>query len=332
MRARGGGAIVNTASISGLGGDYGFSAYNAAKGALVNYTRTLAVDHGKDGIRVNALCPGYIDTPLAAPLKAIPGLVDAWLPGIPLGRAGTSEEMAKVVAFLASDDAAYVTGSHHGGRRRDDRAHRPAELHRARRRGAGGRRAYIGAMTTATALRPFDIDFVGAQGDGVRAGGPADAPVYVPFTLPGERVTAELDGDRGGLAQVLEASPDRVVPPCPHFGVCGGCAVQHWAHPPYLAWKVEQLRAALARERIETTFAPPFAAPPGSRRRLALHVRPGENGAARLGYKERGSWTLVDVAVCPISDPRLVAAFPALRRLGAAFLGSPKSAPTLHVT
>lgn len=111
MRARGGGAIVNTASISGLGGDYGFSAYNAAKGALVNYTRTLAVDHGKDGIRVNALCPGYIDTPLAAPLKAIPGLVDAWLPQIPLQRAGSSEEMAKVVAFLASDDASYVTGT-----------------------------------------------------------------------------------------------------------------------------------------------------------------------------------------------------------------------------
>jgi meso-butanediol dehydrogenase/(S,S)-butanediol dehydrogenase/diacetyl reductase len=110
MRARGGGAIVNTASISGLGGDYGFSAYNAAKGALVNYTRTLAVDHGKDGIRVNALCPGYIDTPLAAALKGIPGLIEGWMPNIPLGRPGTSEEMAEVVAFLASDAASYVTG------------------------------------------------------------------------------------------------------------------------------------------------------------------------------------------------------------------------------
>jgi meso-butanediol dehydrogenase/(S,S)-butanediol dehydrogenase/diacetyl reductase len=54
----GGGAIVNTASISGLGGDYGFAAYNAAKGAVVNYTRTLALDHAKDGIRTNAVCPG----------------------------------------------------------------------------------------------------------------------------------------------------------------------------------------------------------------------------------------------------------------------------------
>jgi meso-butanediol dehydrogenase/(S,S)-butanediol dehydrogenase/diacetyl reductase len=111
MRSQGGGAIVNTASISGLGGDYGFSAYNAAKGALINYTRTLAVDHGKDGIRVNALCPGYIDTPLASVLKELPGLVDAWLPTIPLQRSGTSEEMAEVVAFLASEAASYVTGS-----------------------------------------------------------------------------------------------------------------------------------------------------------------------------------------------------------------------------
>ena len=66
LRRAGGGAIVNTASISGLGGDYGFAAYNAAKGAVVNYTRTLALDHAKDGIRTNAVCPGPIDTPLAA--------------------------------------------------------------------------------------------------------------------------------------------------------------------------------------------------------------------------------------------------------------------------
>jgi meso-butanediol dehydrogenase / (S,S)-butanediol dehydrogenase / diacetyl reductase len=106
-----GGAIVNTASISGMGGDYGFTAYNAAKGAVINYTRALAVDHAREGIRVNALCPGLIATPLTAGAKLMPGLEAAWHDAIPMGRAGTPEEMAEVIAFLASDAASYMTGS-----------------------------------------------------------------------------------------------------------------------------------------------------------------------------------------------------------------------------
>ena len=106
-----GASIVNTASISGLGGDYRFAAYNAAKGGVVNYTRALAMDHARDGIRVNALCPGLIDTPITAATKEIPGLAEDWTSRIPMGRAAQPEEMASVVAFLASDDASYVTGT-----------------------------------------------------------------------------------------------------------------------------------------------------------------------------------------------------------------------------
>lgn len=106
-----GSAIVNTASISGLGGDYRFAAYNAAKGAVVNYTRALAVDHARDGIRVNALCPGLVDTPITAGVQQLPGLREEWLKRIPMERAAQPEEMANVVAFLASDDASYVTGT-----------------------------------------------------------------------------------------------------------------------------------------------------------------------------------------------------------------------------
>ncbi|WP_335589834.1 SDR family oxidoreductase [Hyphomonas oceanitis] len=106
-----GSAIVNTASISGLGGDYRFAAYNAAKGAVVNYTRALAVDHARDGIRVNALCPGLVDTPITAGVHQIPGLKEDWTQRIPMQRAAQPEEMANVVAFLASDAASYVTGS-----------------------------------------------------------------------------------------------------------------------------------------------------------------------------------------------------------------------------
>lgn len=106
-----GSAIVNTASISGMGGDYRFAAYNAAKGAVINYTRALAVDHARDGIRVNALCPGLVDTPITAGAQQLPGLKGEWESRIPLGRAAQPEEMASVVAFLASEDASYVTGT-----------------------------------------------------------------------------------------------------------------------------------------------------------------------------------------------------------------------------
>jgi 23S rRNA (uracil1939-C5)-methyltransferase len=134
------------------------------------------------------------------------------------------------------------------------------------------------------------------------------------------------------LTEVLVASPQRVTPPCPHFGACGGCALQHWDHAPYLDWKVEQIRLALGRERIETDLLPAFAAPPASRRRIALHARRGTREAAKIGFKARRSWDVVPISVCPVSDPKLVAAFPDLARLAAALFEHPKSAPTLHVT
>jgi len=110
LREAGGGAIVNTASISGLGADYGFSAYSAAKGAVVNYTRTLAVDHAAEGIRVNAVCPGTIRTALTKILMDQPRLVEEYERAIPMGRVGEADEVADAIAFLASDDARYVTG------------------------------------------------------------------------------------------------------------------------------------------------------------------------------------------------------------------------------
>jgi 23S rRNA (uracil1939-C5)-methyltransferase len=170
------------------------------------------------------------------------------------------------------------------------------------------------------------IDSIGAKGDGVASG-----PVYAPLTLPGERIRAERQGDRAEVEAILAASPDRVTPPCPHFGDCGGCSLQHWAAAPYLAWKGDQVRQALGRERIETEILPTFASPAHARRRLALHARAVGKGVA-LGFKARRSWRLVEIGVCPIAHPALVAAFPALAALAKPFLEHPKSAPTLHVT
>jgi 23S rRNA (uracil1939-C5)-methyltransferase len=174
--------------------------------------------------------------------------------------------------------------------------------------------------------RELAIGSIGADGDGVSPG-----PVFTPLTLPGERVRASVAGDRAGLVEVVSPSPDRIGPPCPHFGDCGGCALQHWRAEPYLAWKVEQIRLALERARIETEILSPFVAAPGSRRRMALHVRQAGAGAL-IGFKARRSWRLAPIEVCLIADPRLVAAFPALRRLATPLFEQPKSAPTLHVT
>jgi len=175
-------------------------------------------------------------------------------------------------------------------------------------------------------MQDFLIDSIGAKGDGVAPG-----PVYAPLTLPGERVRAERQGDRAEVEAILQASADRVAPPCPHFGDCGGCSLQHWAAAPYLAWKADQVRQALARERIDAEILPTFASPAHARRRLALHARAVGKGVA-LGFKARRSWRLVEIGVCPIAHPALVAAFPVLAALAKPFLEHPKSAPTLHVT
>lgn len=112
VMARQGGAIVNIASVSGLADDYGFTAYNASKGAVINYTRSLALDCAHDNIRVNALCPGTVaETAMGVGKHGTPADQQAWLAPIPLGRLGTPEEMANIIAFLASDEASYMTGA-----------------------------------------------------------------------------------------------------------------------------------------------------------------------------------------------------------------------------
>ncbi len=111
LRQRGGGAIVNTASASGLAGDFSFTAYNAAKGAVINYTRAVAIDHAGEGIRVNAVCPGPVATPIIAGIKDMPGVAEIWDACVPMGRFAQPEEIAAAVCFLASADASYMTGA-----------------------------------------------------------------------------------------------------------------------------------------------------------------------------------------------------------------------------
>ncbi len=105
------GSIINTASVSGTGGDWGMSPYNAAKGAIVNLTRALALDLGRKGIRVNAVCPSLTRTGMTEDMLKDEVLVAKFKERIPLGRVCEPEEVAAVIAFLASDDASFVTGA-----------------------------------------------------------------------------------------------------------------------------------------------------------------------------------------------------------------------------
>ncbi len=117
MVKRGGGAIVNVASVQGLQSQPNVAAYAASKGGLIAMTRTMALDHAKDGIRVNSLCPGSIDTPMlrfAADTFSPEdpnGAIEEWGELHALGRVGKPEEMANVALFLVSDAASFMTGA-----------------------------------------------------------------------------------------------------------------------------------------------------------------------------------------------------------------------------
>ena len=168
------------------------------------------------------------------------------------------------------------------------------------------------------------IELVGGRGDGV---GHAEVKlgwetrqrsVFVPYTLPGERVRARPEADRGegvfaSPIELLDVSPDRVEPPCPHFMTCGGCALQHWADGPYSAWKADQVRGHLRRVGLgDVEVAETVRALPGTRRRADLSVRRLKAGTV-LGFHERQGNRIVDVTECPVLEPALQAVLPAFR-------------------
>ena len=109
MLKTGGGAIVNTTSMYGLVGSPTSYAYSASKGAIVQMTRTTSLMYAKDNIRVNAVAPGYVDTPILA--LAPEEMKRAMANSLPIGRLGLDTEIASAICFLLSDEASFITGS-----------------------------------------------------------------------------------------------------------------------------------------------------------------------------------------------------------------------------
>ena len=157
---------------------------------------------------------------------------------------------------------------------------------------------------------------VGARGDGV-----ADEDgqrYFVPFSLPGEIVEAE-PGERRGegvvadLVEILAPSRHREKAPCPHFGVCGGCALQHWRFDVYTAWKVSLIERALTQRGVPMpVFEKPLTGAQGERRRVDYVLR-RQGRRVLAGFHERGSASVVDVETCVIARPPLVALLAPLR-------------------
>ena len=156
------------------------------------------------------------------------------------------------------------------------------------------------------------VSRLGAQGDGVAE--TDEGPVFVPFTLPGERVVADVEKGRGRLFDLLRRSPERSEPICRHFGVCGGCALQHLERNAYLEWKRRRVLDALRMEGIDTLVEPVRVFGPHTRRRAAFAAVKSASALA-FGYRRAQSHDVVDLRECPLLMPGFETALPALRSL-----------------
>ena len=144
------------------------------------------------------------------------------------------------------------------------------------------------------------ISRLGLHGDGI-----ADGPVFVPRTLPGERVAGRIDAQTLRDVKVLEPSHRRVAPPCAHYKSCGGCQLQHADDAFVAGWKVDVVRQALASHGLETVFRGIETSPPRSRRRAGFAARRTKKGAM-VGFYGRASDTIIPVERCEILDPEVL--------------------------
>jgi 23S rRNA (uracil1939-C5)-methyltransferase len=164
-----------------------------------------------------------------------------------------------------------------------------------------------------------EIEGMGAQGEGIaHIGGEKH---FIPFTLPGERVTIGMRAGKPALVEIATPSPERIAPVCKHFGTCGGCSLQHWAEAPYNAWKQGLVTSALARAGIDAPMEPLKTYPAASRRRATFTAQ-RDGRTVALGYNAARTHDVTALEECPILLPRIEQALPHLRAGLAAALPS----------
>ena len=168
------------------------------------------------------------------------------------------------------------------------------------------------------------VESLGAQGDGVAR--LAGRPLFLPMTLPGDRVLARIGGEKAGafhgdVIELLAAGPHHAEPPCPYFGLCGGCSLQHMAASAYGDWKADLLRIALERRGlpVEGRLRPMLRGGAGQRRRATLAAVRLASGL-RLGFRERRGKRVADIAHCLLLTPKLDALIAPLRAILASLL------------
>jgi 23S rRNA (uracil1939-C5)-methyltransferase len=178
----------------------------------------------------------------------------------------------------------------------------------------------------------FLIESLGHRGDGM-ASSPS-GPIYIPYTLVGETVEVErVPGhpDRAHALRIITPSPERIAPFCPHFGTCGGCAIQHWQEKPYRAWKRGLVVSALEQAGIAAPVGELLDAHGEGRRRAVLHARRGTNDILEVGFSARQAHTIIAIDRCPVLSPGMNDAIPLAWSIAEALdpLGKPLD---IHVT
>jgi 23S rRNA (uracil1939-C5)-methyltransferase len=176
------------------------------------------------------------------------------------------------------------------------------------------------------------IRHLGHRGDGVAD--TAEGSVFVPYALPGETVEVEPAAghpDRRHLLRVEAASAERIAPVCPHFGECGGCAVQHWRSESYRAWKRAIVVQALGAAGLVADVGALIDAHGEGRRRAVLHARPGGRDILSVGFAAARAHRIVAIDRCPVLAPSMDGAIPAAWALAEA-LGPVRKPLDLQVT